>query len=338
MALKLVEPRGTRKCFAVRGTIDGERIEKSTGFTTRREAEAVRKKMQKEADEGKLRLPSDPTFASAAERYLRGGGEARFLDKIIEELGSTPLKLIDQDVVDDLAHELYPEATPATRNRQCYSPIIAILRSAGVAKLIRRPKGAQGEMRTAWLWPEQAGKLVKAAHEIHPELAIMFVLILSTGARLSEALGLRCSDLRLTEKHAFVAKTKNGRPRSLYLPPAAIGALMQHPRGLKRDGKLFPWTRGSALYKLARKAYEGCGVDPQGEPFHILRHSYATWMRRYSGAGESDLIDTGAWDDAVSVRRYAHAVNGDTHALVDNLPLPHIGYPVGLNGLSKGTE
>jgi hypothetical protein len=40
------------------------------------------------------------------------------------------------------------------------------------------------------------------------------------------------------------------------------------------------------------------------------------------------LINTGAWDDAQSVRRYAHAVKGDTHGLVDNLPVPRIGYPV----------
>jgi integrase len=328
MSLKLVPPRGTRKCYAIRGTVNGERIERSTGFTTRREADGYLKKALKEVAEDRLRLPSDPTFASAAARYQRNGGDGRFIDKLIEAIGDKPLKLIDQDFVDDLAHELYPEASPATRNRQCYTPLIAVLRSAGVAKLIRRPKGAQGEARTGWLWPEQAGKLVKAAHEVHPELAILIVLILSTGARLSEALGLRCSDLRLTERHAFIAKTKNGKPRSLYLPPAAIDALYQHPRGLTGRQKLFPWSKSGQLYKIARKAYERAGIDTEGEPFHILRHSYATWMRRYSGAAEADLINTGAWDDAQSVRRYAHAVKGDTHGLVDNLPVPRIGYPV----------
>jgi integrase len=328
MALKLVKPRGTRKCYAIRGTVNGERIERSTGFTTRREAEAYLKKAQRELAEDRLRMPSDPTFASATMKYLRDNPGARFIDKLLEEVGDTPLKLIDQDFIDDLAHKLYPDASPATRNRQVFTPVIAIMRSAGISKLIRRPKGAQGEARTAWLWPEDAGKLAKAAHGVHPELAILIVLILSTGARLSEALGLRCTDIRITEKHAFVPKTKNGQPRSLYLPPAAIDALLQHPRGLKRDGKLFPWSKGSYIYKLAGRAYEAAGIDDHNAPFHILRHTYGTWMRRYSGAGEADLIDTGAWQDADSVRRYAHAVQGDSHALVDKMPVPRIGYPV----------
>jgi len=322
----------------VRGTVNGERIERTTGFRTRRESLAVLKQMEKEAAEDRLRLPSDPTFASATARYQRNGGDGRFTDKLIEAVGDKPLKLIDQDFVDDLAHELYPEASPATRNRQVYTPIIAVLRSAGVAKLIRRPKGAQGEARVAWLWPEQANKLAKAAHEVHPELSILIILILATGMRLSEALGLRCADIRLTEKHAILKKTKNGKPRSLRLSSDAIDALVQHPRGLTGREKLFPWSKSGALYKLARKAYERAGIDTEGEPFHILRHTYATWMRRYAGAGESDLIDTGAWDDAQSVRRYAHAAQGDMDGLLEKLPVPRLGYPVARNTQKTPTD
>ena len=169
-------------------------------------------------------------------------------------------------------------------------------------------------------------------------MSILIVLLLATGARLSEALRLRCSDIRLTESHALVPKTKNGKPRSLYLSPDAIHALMQHPRGLKRDGKLFPWSKGSFIYKLAGRAYGRAGIDDHNAPFHILRHTYGTWMRRYSGAGESDLIDTGAWDDAESVRRYAHSVKGDSDQLVDKLPVPRIGYPVARRPLPESDQ
>lgn len=42
---------------------------------------------------------------------------------------------------------------------------------------------------------------------------------------------------------------------------------------------------------------------PPRSAFHIFRHTYATWMRRYAGADEATLIATGAWKDAKSVKR-----------------------------------
>jgi integrase len=327
MTLKLVPPRGTRKCWAVRGTVNGERIERTTGCTVRREAEIVLKRMQKEADQDRLRLPSDPTFDDACRRYLRDARDGRFLERIKEEIGNTPLKLIDQDTVDDLAWELYPEGSPATRNRQVYTPIIAVLRHSGIGTLIKRPKGAGGEQRDVWLWPQDTDKLITAAWKRDPELAVMLILILSTGVRLSEALGLNCTDLRLTERHAFVRDTKNGESRSLYITDTCFDALLRHPRGLKRDSKLFRFYRGSAFYKLLKQAYADAGVDHQGAPVHILRHTYATWMKRYGGATDRDLLETGAWKDLASVRRYSHMAKDATNPLADKLPVPRLGYP-----------
>jgi integrase len=268
-------------------------------------------------------LPSDPTFADAANVYLDDSGEKRFIKPLALHFGNTAIKQIDQRAIDEAAAKLYPDAAPATRNRQVYSPMIAILRRAGVSTLFRRPKGGTGEERSIWLWPEQFEALLKAASELDPELAILFLFLVSTGARLSEALGMKCTDVRLSEGFAFCGKTKNGKPRPMHVPAAVVVALRGHPRKLDRgEARVFRWTRCGSLYLLAGRAYARAGVDDGGAPFHVLRHTYGTWMRRYANADERDLLETGAWSDPKSVRRYTHTVIGESARLADALPLP----------------
>ena len=46
---------------------------------------------------------------------------------------------IDQRAIDQAAIVLYPNASPATRNRQVYTPMSAILRGAGVTTALKWP-------------------------------------------------------------------------------------------------------------------------------------------------------------------------------------------------------
>jgi hypothetical protein len=84
---------------------------------------------------------------------VKAGHSKRFLSPLAEHFATTPLTRLDQAAIDQAAAALYPGAGPATRNRQVYTPVSAILRHAGVSIVIRRRKGAQGTPRTAWLDP-----------------------------------------------------------------------------------------------------------------------------------------------------------------------------------------
>jgi len=66
----------------------------------------------------------------AAPKYRKGGGKSRFILKLAECFGEMPLARLDQAAVDAAALDLYPRASPATRNRQVYSLVSAILKSA----------------------------------------------------------------------------------------------------------------------------------------------------------------------------------------------------------------
>ncbi len=317
MPLKLIEPSTRSKVFRVRGTHRGIYVDRSTGATRKGPAEALRKKWEAEIERGEISGKPDLTFALAVASWIQAGGEDRFIPKILRYFGlKIAAKDIDQAAVDRAAVELYPNGKPATRARQVYAPISAILRHAGLALDIRRPKGAAGTRRTRWLSADEFERVALAAKAIDPELAVMMVVMVYTGMRLGEALALRCADIDLERGEAILHRTKNGDPRLVHLPPRLVAALANHPRALDRGGRLFRFTRNGALNDMARKAYVAAGVDPGDAPFHVLRHTWATWMVR-AGA---DLVSTGAWRSPTSARGYTHFVLSDEAKKADALP------------------
>ena len=63
------------------------------------------------------------TFLAAAVAYMKAGGERDFLGPIIEQTGlysirDKAIERITQSDIDNLAGELYPNASAPTRNRQ----------------------------------------------------------------------------------------------------------------------------------------------------------------------------------------------------------------------------
>ena len=72
-----------------------------------------------------------------------------------------------------------------------------------------------------------------------------------TGCRLGEQLQLRCSDVRLAEAFEYIADSKNGDPRAVFLNPYAMASLAAHPRGVdRRDERVFRFHQGGGLNYL----------------------------------------------------------------------------------------
>jgi hypothetical protein len=59
---------------------------------------------------------------------------------------------------------------------------------------------------------------------------------------------------------------------------------------------------------------------PEREAFHIFRHTYGSWMRRYGRVDPKGLVATGAWKSEQSASRYAHAVVSEEAQKSDMLP------------------
>ncbi|MBV9588904.1 MAG: tyrosine-type recombinase/integrase, partial [Hyphomicrobiales bacterium] len=115
--------------------------------------------------------------------------------------------------------------------------------------------------------------------------------------------------------------------------------LCAHPRGLDRQGRLFRWHKGSRLYTWLDRAFATAGIEVEPRTaFHILRHSYATWMRRYAGLDTKGLVATGAWSDRASADRYEHVVASEEARKADLLPVENRGESVEWNSSVLGPK
>lgn len=302
MPLKLIPPRKDKSPnWSIRGTYLGRYVDRSAGSGKRAVAAQVLKQIERDIERGSFADRKEQTFAGAALAYMNAGGERKFVKKLLHHFGDKALSRIDQAEIDAAALKLYPDATAATRNRQVYTPTVAILRSAGVRLEIKRPAGAQGNQRVHWLWPEQAEQLFDEAKKIDAEFGALLVVLCYTGVRLSEALH-RDAVWRLAESFAYIPDSKTGKPVSVFLPPVCVAVLANLP-----DWEGFRFAKSAHLYKMLYAAAERAGVDlPERTAFHIFRHTYATWMRRYGGLDAHGLLATDRWKNAQSVRRYDH--------------------------------
>lgn len=332
MPLKLVPPRrGKSPNFRVRGTHFKQYVDRTSGTSDRAKARKVLKKIEREIEAGVFADSTTLTFGRATLAYLKAGGDDRFIGPLIEHFGECAISRIDQIAIDDAAELLYPLASAATRNRQVYTPLSAILKHVGINQRVKRPKGSAGKMSTRWLRKEEVFAIVHAAFRINPEFAVLLIFLCYTGMRISEALSLRCKHVDAAESFAYLPTSKNEEPRPIFLTPFIAHALMQHPAGIARSGeRLFRFTKNKHLYRLLKGTFDIAKVElGSGEGFHVFCHTYASWMRRYAGVDLPGLVSTGRWKDTKSVERYLHVVVGEDARKAVHLPTPSLGDPGG---------
>jgi integrase len=329
MPLKLFPPRtdkGSAPSWTIRGTYLGCYVNKSTGTRQKSLAEKIRKRIERDIESGVLTSKQQTGFAAAADAYMMAGGDNRFLRPLILHLGNTPLDQIGQVAIDKAAAEVYPVATAATRNRQVYTPIIAVLRRAGIKADFERPIGWKSPKSVSWLEPQQAFAVLAAADQHDPEFGLFLRLLLYTGMRLGEAISIKLSYVELDAKRIYLPKTKNADARRVHLTPELVVALANHPRGLGRDQRerLFRFHINGRLRIWLWSALDRAGVmlPPRQRGFHLFRHTWATWMRRYGGLDTSGLLETGAWRDRSSAARYEHLDATEEAQKANLLPVP----------------
>lgn len=344
MPIKLIDPRpGKTPYYAGRGKHLGVLVdERSTKTRSRKLAKKIIRQWERDIERGVFAEPGEPTFASAALAYMQADGERRPLTLLLHYFKETPLKLINQLAIDTAAAALMPDATAATRNREIYTPVSAVLKRAGFDFKIKRPIGWRGLIIRKWLWPEQAWRVINAAYALDAELGLLCVMLLFGGLRISEQLAMSCDDVRLAEGFAFVPDSKNGEPQPMHLTAFMMEALAAHPRGLDRPGqRLFRFHKGGGLdWKLIQACAMASGLAkpkragkgskwpklPTYEfdfvSWHTFRRCYATWMRRYGGLDDKDLVDTTRWKSIESASRYAQTVVTEAAVRADLLPVP----------------
>lgn len=259
MPLKLYK-RG--KVWWISGTVHGQAVRESTRAHDKEVAEAIR--VNKEAG-----LVSDHvfgpkatrTFAQAVESYLKAGGDARFIGSLdaglLGHFYSRHLKDIQQNDLDDAARTLYPTAQPETRNRQCYTPFVAVWNHAvrnGWADVRQwsRPKRAKGTnvlrlvKRRAGTFPVEYEHAARYIETMSPGPAMLLTTLFYTGMRPIELFALDANEVNVAGRWITLTKTKTNEPRGVpihdFLVPI-FASLLQRP-GLDIEPRLFRTPRG----------------------------------------------------------------------------------------------
>ena len=328
MPLKLVQGRHGSPCWYLRGSVRGIRVDESTGCHDRLAAEEVRIKREAELLARSIHGNSAVvTFPEAVNSYLAAGGDGQHLAPILKHFGTKKIAAIGQDEIDACAAKLHPNSSAATRNRKVYTPISAVLHHAARKKwcskpVIARPKGHDTE-RVRWITYEEAETLIEAAA---PHIRPLVIFLLSTGARLSEALYLEWADVDLTRAHVTFRPTdargiKTDEARGVPLPPRAVAALANMP--WDRQGFVFRRPAGK-IHKTGRvwlpyESREGEGGGQIKTAWagmlkragltdftpHDCRHTWATWHYR-ANRDVGARMALGGWTTPAMVFRYTH--------------------------------
>ena len=167
------------------------------------------------------------------------------------------------------------------------------------------PKKPEGRLR--YLDDDEIARLLKACAESkNPDLGPAVVLVLNTGMRKEELLGLTWARVDLVADFGLSAlltlyKTKSGKPRGIPLNTDAIAALEAiQGDAAKRHGRVF--TRGDVRTSW-ENALARAGIA--GFRFHDLRHTFAShFMMR--GGSLYDLKEILGHSDITMTMRYAH--------------------------------
>jgi integrase len=328
MPLRLVR-RPKSPYWIIRGTLRSIRLEESTGTYNKKIAEEIRAKREAEIlAQSIYGRRATATFAEAALSYLQNGGNKRFLHKVMG------------------ARKVYPNTSGATRNRQFYTPVSAVIKHAAKRGwcshiVMERPEKPPGRLR--WLTPEQAECLIAACGG---HLRPLLIFLLYTGARIGEALWLDWHDVDLNRSHVTFPvdpnegrRTKNNEPRGVPLHPRVRAALanLSHRRGevfRRPDGKPYERLRddendtsaGNRIKKAFAAACKRAGIKDFTP--HCCRHTWATWHY----AKNRDLLALqrlGGWKSLAMVTRYAHVNVGELAHTIDNLPWADSGGKLG---------
>jgi integrase len=311
MPLKIIRPAGGQTWY-VSGTIAGTRIRQSTKTTSRSLAESIRVKREAELEQRRVfGARSVATFSEALNLYLDRGGEARFLAPLLDRFGAMRLADIKQADLDRGIAELYPGAKPSTRNRQGYTPFIAVMNEAAINDLCayqkwRRPRAHNKRTKFRWLWPHEFEDVWLAAPAHGRALLDLFV---GAGVREAEGAWLDWRDVSLPLAQGWIWDAKNGESRRIELPPRTVSSLanLDHREGrilLNGGGGEYhlDLRGGGALGKGVRQWADSAALEPFGT--HTLRHTFATWF--YSATLDRERLKAlGGWKSD-EVDRYCH--------------------------------
>jgi len=263
-----------------------------------------------------------PLTVAAYETDLR-----MFRQFLEEKLGFVPgLDDITRQMVIQFGVRLKDAAALTVRRKYaCLSSFFGFLQDMGYARnnpVRRMPLPKVAQTVPVCLTPQQAQRLVEVADR--PWTKALVILLLSTGIRRSEAVGITLDDLDLNNGQLLV-RGKGSKERVVPLNEAAIEAIREYleQRPATSAGHLFVSREGESLAsravnrilaRLIKKAeLDGYGITP-----HKLRHTFATHLIR-NGVDVRTVQELLGHSDLETTAKYLHSDTRTKHAAITKI-------------------
>ena len=184
---------------------------------------------------------------------------------------------------------------------------------------VSKPKEPRGRIR--FLADDERERLLKACRESgNPDLYLVVVLALSTGARSMEIMALRWSQVDLGRHVITLHETKNGEVRALPLVGHAYELMQGRSKVRRIDTDLvFPGRNPQKPIEL-RAAWEAAlkRAAIMDFRFHDLRHTCASYLAM-NGATLAEIAEVLGHKTLQMVKRYAHLSHAHTSRVVESM-------------------
>jgi integrase len=219
-----------------------------------------------------------PKYFNERDRRLKGDEEARLLNAAYDEDAQTAIKVRLEELM--------------VNERELSSAARTTYRRKTIVKAARQ-------------------RYLEDAEQTYTHIPWMEAFIqsqLMTGARLSKTLSIRRADIDFDEQPAFIAETKNGRPRKLALRQDLIQLLRQLPQATEA---VFPMSIDAVRKAWCRICEAAKLVGNDELRIHDLRHEAISRIADAGGKlpGGFSLADLQALSghrDTRMLLRYTH--------------------------------
>lgn len=309
MALKIKWENGIAH---VHGTVAGQRIRRSLGTRDPQDAEHLRAQTESRLLRQSLYgEENEVTFAEACGKYLKDGGERRFMAPILRAFGrERRISTIKPGHVRSLAKELYPKAGAATWNRQVITPVRAVINHAADSgrcapiriRRFQEPKAIRKVGGREWIE-------AYCAAESNPYVRAARRFMFQTGARISDVVAIEPRHLCDLENHRIILeRTKNGDAGVFIIAQELAREIAALTPRRCRDGSLrvFGFQSRDGLHKAFKRTCDQAGIEYLTS-HEAGRHAFATELIVKRGVDVASAAKLGRWKSRrLLMDRYVH--------------------------------
>jgi integrase len=183
----------------------------------------------------------------------------------------------------------------------------------GKLKMLREPSG-----RVRYLSDEEERALM--VNLLTDEGRDRLRVLLQTGLRKSEFLGLRWKDVDLKAGVLTIPRSKHGEARHVPLTSEVRAIISRRPRSLDASSLIFPNSLGNTDLHWAEKDFFEAIAAAKIQDFrlHDTRHTFASRLAM-EGVDLLTIKELGGWKTLSMVQRYAHLSPGHQRQAIERL-------------------